>query len=141
MTTVAVRAGVMAADSRMTHEGRPTRCEKLFRRAGAVIGVAGDDAPALVFVDWYGTGRARPEVLIAGAADFHALVIDDRNRVWLFDKWCRGERIRAPFFAIGTGADAATAAMFMGANARRAVAVACRVDINSGLPVVYAQPR
>lgn len=141
MTTVAVRAGVMAADSRMTHDGRPTRCVKLFKRAGAVIGIAGDDAPALMFVDWYGTGRARPEMFVHGGADFHALVIDDKKRVFLFDKWCRGERLTSPFFAIGTGADAATAAMFMGADARRAVAVACKVDINSGLPVVWMRPK
>lgn len=141
MTTIAVRNRLMAADSRQTFESRPNRCEKLYRRAGAVIGVAGDEGPALVFVDWYGTGRARPEILVTGEADFHALVLDDKGRVFLFDKWCRGERIRAPFFAIGTGADAATAAMHMGADARRAVAVACKVDINSGLPIVYARAR
>lgn len=140
MTTIAVRGGEMAADSRMTHDGRPTRCVKLFKRAGAVIGVAGDDGPALVFVDWYGSAKARPEILVTGAADFHALVLDDRKRVWLYDKWCRGERITAPFFAIGTGADAATAAMYAGKNARQAVAIACKVDINSGLPVVYMRP-
>lgn len=141
MTTIAVRGGVIAADSRMTHSGRPTRCVKLFKRGGDVIGIAGDDAPALLFVDWYKSGRARPEMFVHGGADFHALVLDSKKRVWLYDKWCRGERITAPFFAIGTGADAATAAFWMGADARRAVAVACKVDINSGLPVVHERIR
>ncbi len=140
MTTIAVRGGLMAADSRMTHDGRMTRCVKLFKRAGAVIGLAGDDAPAMMFIDWYGSGRSRPEILVTGAADFHALVLDEKKRVWLFDKWCRGERITAPFFAVGTGADAAMGAMHAGADARRAVSIACKVDINSGLPVVYMRP-
>jgi hypothetical protein len=127
----------MAADTRMAIDGRMNRCEKLFRRAGALIGLAGDDAPALIFLDWYGTGRARPELLVTGEADFHALVLDDKRRIWLYDKWCRGERISEPFYAIGTGADAALGAMHMGASAVRAVKVACKIDINSGLPAVY----
>jgi ATP-dependent protease HslVU (ClpYQ) peptidase subunit len=141
MTTIAVRNGVMAADSQMTVAGTANRCMKLFRRHGSVIGVAGDDAPALLFVDWYGSGKARPEVLLRGGADFYALVLDPQKRIWLFDKWCRGELIREKFFAVGTGADLAFGAMHAGANARKAVAIACKRDINSGLPVVTMRPK
>jgi hypothetical protein len=93
-----------------------------------------------MFLDWYGTGRARPEILVTGESDFEALVLDGKGRVFWFDKWCRGERV-PPQFAIGTGADAATASMLEGRNARRAVATACKVDINSGLPVVWMRPK
>lgn len=141
MTTIAVRNGIIAADSRMTVDGRMTKCVKLFRRGGDVLGLAGDDAPALMFVDWYGTGKPRPHLLVEGNSDFHVLALDSKRRVFLYDKWCRGERITAPFFAIGTGADAAMGAMYAGADARRAVAVACKVDINSGLPVVWMRPK
>jgi hypothetical protein len=137
MTTIAYSRAerVLAADSRQTFHSRPIKCEKLYRRAGAVIALAGDEGPGLLFLDWYGSGRARPELLVTGEGDFEALVLDDKKRLWRFDKWCRGERIRARYFAIGTGADIALGAMEAGASARAAVRIACMHDINSGLPV------
>lgn len=137
MTTIAVKAGVMAADSRMTFGDRASRCDKLYRRAGAIIGVAGDASPALLFVDWYGTGRPRPELFVTGEAEFYALVLDDRGRIFLFDKWCKGERIRESSYAIGSGADLAVGAMDAGKSAIAAVKIACKRDVNSGLPVVF----
>lgn len=137
MTTIAYSRPerLIAADSRQTFDGRPSTCEKLYRRAGAVIGLAGDEGSGLLFLDWYGTGRCRPELLVVGEGDFEALVLDDKARLWRFDKWCRGERISAKYFAIGTGADAALGALHAGASARAAVRIACKIDINSGLPV------
>lgn len=140
MTTIAIKNGIMAADSRMTVDGRMSKCIKIFRRHGDILGVAGDDAPALLFLDWYMSGKPRPNQLIEGNADFHVLVLDKKRRIWLYDKWCRGEQITAPFYAIGTGADAAMGAMHSGVSARRAVAIACKVDVNSGLPVVTMKP-
>jgi hypothetical protein len=135
-----VRSGLMAADSRQTFNGRPNRCVKIYARGGAVIGLAGDEGPGLLFLDWHGSGRSRPELLVLGEGDFEALVLDDRLRLWRYDRWCRGERIHEKFFAIGTGADAAMGAMHAGATARRAVEIACKLDINSGLPVVVMKP-
>jgi hypothetical protein len=140
MTTIACRNGVMAADSRMTINGRMSTCVKIFKRDGDVLGLAGDDAPALLFLDWYGSGKPRPSILVDGNADFYVLVLDKQKRMWLYDKWCRGEHITARYYAIGTGADAAMAAMRAGASAKRAVAIACTIDINSGLPVKCMRP-
>ena len=141
MTVIAVRAGVMAADTRRTDNGTITTCTKLFYRGGDIIGLAGDDGPALLFVDWYKSGRAKPEIFVTGEADFFALVLDSRRRVWLYDKWCRGEQIRAPFYAIGTGADAALGAMHAGKSAIEAARIACKIDMHCGLPVTYMSIR
>lgn len=145
MTTIAVRNGIMAADSRTTvsTEGggdRFFKCEKLYRKTGAdnkdvIIGLAGESAPGLVFLDWYGTGNEPPARLLDGEGDFTALVLT-RKGLFEYDKWCRGEQIKMRFYAVGSGAKAALGAMQMGANALTAVKVACKIDPCSAGPVL-----
>ncbi len=149
MTTIATRGGVIAADSQttvQTDEGgsRKFRCEKLYPvlddkgRKVAIIGTAGESFSSLVFVDWYRAGAkadAKPSELIDGDADFTCVVLT-RSGLYEYDKWCRGERILNRFYAVGSGAKAALGAMYMGANARQAVKIACKVDPYSAGPIV-----
>lgn len=144
MTTIAIRKGVMAADSQTTtatEEGgsRKFKCSKLYRKTvdgkDVIIGTAGENAPGLVFVDWYGTGQPAPEILVHGEADFTCVVLT-ANGLYEFDKWCRGELILEDFYAIGSGAKAALGAMRMGASAVKAVEIACQIDTYSSPPVV-----
>ena len=143
MTTIVYRDGVMAADSRVTITteaggARVGRCEKLYRVKGCIIGTAGESAPGLVFIDWYKAGRKNdkvPEALILGSADFTALVLTPHG-LFEYDRWCRGEKILNKFYAIGSGAKAALGAMHMGANAIRAVRIACEIDPYSSPPIV-----
>lgn len=141
MTTIAVRNGIMAADSRVTSDGensgtRYFRTEKLFRKGRDLIGLAGESEPGLIFLDWYGSGKKdAPGVLIDGEADFTALVLT-RKGLFEYGKYCRGERVLEPFYAIGSGAKAALGAMHMGADARRAVQIACKIDPYSAPPIV-----
>jgi hypothetical protein len=147
MTVIAVKDGVMATDSRYTSETesggiRMGTCTKLYAKRAmfngveqdVVIGVAGEGFPALVFVDWFGTGQPPPDNLIHGEADFTALVMA-KDGVWEFDKWCRGEKSLDPFQAAGCGSKGALTAMHMGASATKAVEVTCRVDPFCGPPI------
>lgn len=139
MTTVAYRAGVMAADSRITEDSeaggtRLGKCEKLYRKADAIIGLAGESEPGLVFLDWYGSGKEAPEILVHGEADFSALVLTDKG-LFSYGRWCRGEKVLNKFWAIGSGAKAALAAMECGAGAVEAVRIACKVDPYSAPPI------
>jgi ATP-dependent protease HslVU (ClpYQ) peptidase subunit len=140
VTTIAYRDGVMASDSQVTvatEEGgsRKFKCEKLYRKGSAIIGTAGESAPGLIFVDWYGTKKKAPSRLLAGEADFTALVLTDAG-LFEYDKWCRGEKILEPFYAIGSGCKAALGAMHQGASAVRAVEIACLVDTYSSPDIV-----
>lgn len=138
MSVVAAKDGVMAADSRITCNGLVATCTKIFRRGGDLIGVVSvDDGAGLLFLDWYKSGRSRPEILVTGDADFYALVLDEYQRLFLYDKWCRGEQLREKFFAIGTGADLAMGAMEAGKTAPQAARIACKRDMHCGLPVVF----
>jgi ATP-dependent protease HslVU (ClpYQ) peptidase subunit len=141
MTTIAYKDGVMAADSRCTvgSEGggdRVFRCEKLFHRHGALIGTAGESGSGLIFVDWYGSGDDAPSELIDGGAEFDCIVVDVKGAIWLFDRWCKGERVLEPFWAVGSGAKAALGAMHAGASAKRAVEIACKIDPWSAPPII-----
>lgn len=52
------------------------------------------------------------------------------------DTTCVMIRIDDDFAAIGSGANAALAAMHCGRSPSEAVKIACKVDMNSGLPVI-----
>lgn len=150
MTTIAFRNGVLAADSQTTthtEEGgsRLFRCVKLYpkvvKHADApdehvIIGTAGESFSSLLFVDWYGTSdKEIPERLLTGEADFTCIVLTQAG-LFEYDKWCRGEKILEPFYAVGSGAKAAMAAMHAGASAKRSVEIACLIDPYSRPPVV-----
>lgn len=146
MTTIVYRDGIMAADSRCTMNteaggSRVSKCEKLYRKTtvdkeDVIIGLAGDSGPGLVFLDWFGTGvKEPPASLIEGDGDFTALVLR-RAGLFEYDKWCRGEQVRGRFYAVGSGAKAALGALYMGASAKRAVQIACKIDPYSAGPIV-----
>lgn len=146
MTTICYRDGVMAADSRVTidSEGggaRVFRCEKLYRvktynGKRCLVGLAGGSFDGLAFLDWLVSKTSEPpQRLIDGDAAFTALVLNQHG-LFEYDKWCRPERIIEPFYAVGSGAKAALGALHMGASARRAVAVACKIDPYTALPIV-----
>lgn len=144
MTTIVYRDGIMASDSRSTAESeaggsRVFKCVKMYEKivpgeGRVVIGTAGEGYPALLFVDWYGTGKEPPGTLIDGDADFTCIVLSKRG-LWEYDKWCRGEKVIGKFYAIGSGAKAALGALHMGANAAQSVRVACKIDPYSAGPI------
>lgn len=147
MTTIVVVGNTMAADSRVTIEteaggARTFKCQKIFRkkdgRKDVLIGTAGESAPGLIFVDWFGSGKPRPGELIEGEADFTCLVLYRNGALFEYDRWCRGEKIMEPFYSVGSGAKAALGALHAMSvkDARRACAIACKIDPYSAPPIV-----
>lgn len=145
MTTIAYRDGVLAADSCVTtstEAGGSTRAngEKLYRKTlpggrEVILATAGESFPALVFVDWYGTGKEPPSSLIDNECDFTVLILE-AEELYEADKWCRPERITAPFYAIGSGRKEALAAMACGKSAKKAVEIASLTDPYTRGPIV-----
>lgn len=137
MTTIAYRAGVLAADSRVsiTTEGGGDRffdrSKKLIRKGNAIIALAGESSPGMVFAAWYGSGKKPPSRLIDGGADFTALVLTPKG-LFEYDAYCEPERVDEEFYAIGSGAKAALGAMHMGASAIQAIEIAMKIDPSTG---------
>lgn len=98
-----------------------------------IIATAGEGAPGMIFVDWYGK-RGKPPALLADT-DFVCLVLDE-DGLWEFDNYCRAEKIEEAFYAIGTGGNVALGAMHRGATAHEAVEIAKLVDPYTGGDVV-----
>lgn len=148
MTTIAYDGESLAADSQETSEteaGGATKhvCAKLFRkRVGegrkaydVIIATAGETFPGMVFVDWYGSGKDIPRVLIDHDPDFTVLILTPHGLLEA-DKYCRPIERTEKFYAIGSGRKEALAAMACGKSAADAVRIAARFDNYTGGRVI-----
>lgn len=144
MTTIAYKDGIIAADSRATYTteaggSRKHICTKLYRKQitegrktfDVIIATAGESSPSLVFLDWYGTGTPIPDVLLHHGGDFTCLILRP-DGLFEVDVMCRPDPIMEPFYAIGSGAKEALAAMHCGKSAIEAVRVASVYDPYTG---------
>lgn len=151
MTTIVYRDGVMAADSCITmsdesagdHKGT---CVKLFRLPkikdslpACIVGLQGESSPGMAWLEWYKGGQEDDDLkshIRSSGADFTALVLY-RHGLFVWDSWLVPERIEDDFYAIGSGTKAAYGALHMGADAVKAVEVACLVDPYTAGPVKH----
>lgn len=135
MTTVAWRAGVIAADRQL--DGWMNAC-KLFRlKDGSILSGAGHLDDIIEVAAWI-NGGCKPDQKpdFSGqpkdeSTDF-LVACPDGKAYWLTDPWLRRVEIRDDFYAIGSGAKIALGAMAAGASAKRAIEIACRFDEATG---------
>jgi hypothetical protein len=135
MTTIAFRWGVLASDSMCCRGSwiNPYPAEKLFRLPdGGVAGVTGEYAEAMGFVAWLqGHEQAdRPPLSEASVIRLHkdgSLTIYEGSASY---------DIKPDFAAFGSGGMAANAAMYMGADAAKAIEVASLLDDGTGGKIV-----
>lgn len=142
MTTVAYRAGVLAADSlSVIGETRvPERCQKVFYLAnGGAVAIGGYYSCLLDFVRWLGTaaeGRDPGERPALGEHDF-VVHLTAAGLVEVYEDGADAYRFDGTYMAWGSGADIALGAMFEGASAEKAIKAAAHFNINTGLPVQF----
>jgi hypothetical protein len=146
MTTIAFRDGWMAADSQETNDTLKSTCTKIFKKKDekgrpVLLGTAGGSYTGMIYVDWFGSGKERPEKIrdIFEDEDFH-IIIWDGKKLWEVNwLWRPIEVTNTKFFAIGSGAAVALGAMEMGASAFEAVVTAKKYDTYTGGRVVSKQ--
>jgi ATP-dependent protease HslVU (ClpYQ) peptidase subunit len=143
MTVIAYRDGVMAGDSySLAGATIASMATKVLRRQsdGALIGCAGCAMLITGIQDWFlaGENGERP-ALNDGDREADALIARPDGRVEEHNK-SGFERLEGPFFAIGSGIEAALAAMHAGCGAVVAAEIACKVRSDCGglIRVVYA---
>lgn len=142
MSVVVYRDGVLAADSKAyggKYQTSPGLKRKVHRlpdgtRVGVTTCVIG---MAERFVQWMEAG-ADPEGWGADPKpDLRAIIVRPDGQVFLCDDGLHfSGPIETSRYAIGSGAEFALGAMSMGADAVRAVEVACEHDFHSGGPVI-----
>lgn len=146
MTTIAIRDGVVACDSRISSGGGTiavgaaakayvnTKHRVIFTGAG-IVASWHDLARRLAAMRKLPWQKTNPSAFDIGIdSDTVLYVVDREGAVYCFESkgWYKEE---GKFHAAGSGQDAALAAMHMGASAYKAVEIACLVDSGSGLPV------
>lgn len=126
MTTICWDGKTLAADSQ-AHTTFKSRIRKLYRLPdGAIFGAAGLVQEALAVLAWL-EGGEKPGDL----ENFEGLIVTEAGASVIGMRLMR-EPVLEPFYAIGSGAHFALAAMALGASAVEAVRIASRFDPGTG---------
>lgn len=142
MTTIAYKDGMMAGDTKINGGKIDTFAfmKKVIKIDGCLIGATGNiDIIQWFFKNFRGSWVTRNYVSthslnLNGKDDvFEALVVTPKKKIFLFEeKMFPVEVGTVGYIAIGSGADVATGALYMGASPLQAVAAAIRHDIYTG---------
>lgn len=137
MTTIAYKAGVLAADRQVTCgtsiEGRFTKIVK--RADGAMCGVTGASSLCAGFIRWFLDNGAQGQPDMVSRLDSNqrveAVIVRPDGKLECHEPngWFEFE---AECYAIGSGGDFATGAMAAGLGAEEAVRLAMRYDSLTG---------
>jgi ATP-dependent protease HslVU (ClpYQ) peptidase subunit len=124
---------VMVCDSKCTSGPEWFPMTKAMRHEDALIGVAGNVKDAVAWLDWYTSGKkgGRPKV-----EDGFAAIILRRDGVYGVSSDAFEMPIERGYHGIGSGGGYAVAAFKAGAQAKKAVEIACEIDVNSGGTVI-----
>jgi hypothetical protein len=133
MTTIAARAstGEIAADSMVSGDDSFYLVQKLRLGKGSIYGACGDWDKCLKML----------QVLESGGeldSDTDVTVLELRaDGLWIYEGTIIPARIKNDYWAIGTGAPYAVAAMHCGKSVQEAVEIACMYDTSSHGPIDY----
>lgn len=129
MTTIIAdaRAGLMASDSQWTDGDVIGSVRKVFRVRGDLVGFAGTAEHIMATLAWFRAGFVGQP-----PRDECTALILRRGGIFTWSPVDGEMREDAPFFAIGTGGQAARAAMLAGADCRKAIRIASTIDAGTG---------
>ena len=137
MTTIAADHSMMVADSKVSDdEGWPSySARKIVRFKNGVAGAAGESGNCMRFLAW-ALRNFEPPCPEFSKADFKGLILTPEG-LHIFERGfpCAEPLYKTSAFAIGSGEQAARAAMLMGCSPIYAVRLACKLDDLSGLPL------
>jgi len=133
MTTVAYKAGVIAADTMMcAHNAFDGHVTKIAKFGGLLAGAGGSSAMCRMWFDWLRGGlNGEPPKQIANEFDLDAFAVIPGGRLLYWD----GQGMlhcRAEMYAVGSGAKFALGAMHAGATPEEAVRAAMAFDCFTG---------
>ncbi len=139
MTTVAVRDGVMAADTQLS-AGTIHRVQKVFELpGGGCVGGCGEWSKAYAAISWLLGGRQGDAPEFENA---ELVILKPDGTVWIACERFPEFPILDNVAAIGCGSAAAMALMHHGLSAKDAVRATCKTDPGSSEPVqVYKLPK
>jgi len=137
MTTVAVRDGIMAADTQGQFEGTIMEMHKIFKIRDELIGICGNFDRAILFIQAYKQNKIIPKENgnDKDDSDFDYLLLNNKGLYLATGFHGPRVKIHERFWSIGSGKDAAITAMRMGATSKEAVKMASLCDVYTGSKV------
>jgi hypothetical protein len=131
MTTIAAcfSKREIAADSMVTLEGACYSVNKLRKGALSVYGAAGEWDACLKFLQAIEINKLEDLEVDVTLLELR------KDGLWVYESCLVPSKIKNDFYAIGSGAPYAIAAMKLGCTPTEAVAIACEFDPASRLPV------
>lgn len=134
MTVIVWDGKTLAADKRGSSHGYGYTVTKVHRlRDGGLVALSGDGDSAMALLVWLNAAR-NPALYPPEQKDNDtcAFVVEPDGRTVSYGKSPYPQVIEDRTYAMGHGRDFALAAMHMGADARKAVEVACALDFFCG---------
>ena len=139
MTIIAWDGKTLAADRRVCYNDEIFVTTKIFKNNLGIFGVAGEGVFCYEVLSWIKKNRVIknwPKKL--NKEDFAVILFITNKKEILFYADCPlCDKLEVPFVAIGSGAQYARAAMFLGKTAKEAVEVACMFDPYCGNGIDY----
>lgn len=146
MTILVYRNNVLAADRQVTDTGsnRKYEWQKIHMLDDALVGISGDMFRGVTFLKLYRSGIRKdfanvPDAWLQGLdeeIDFEAIIIKEKS-IKIYNQLLVPLDISdVSYYAMGSGADVAYGALYMGATAEEAVKAAIAVDTQSGFGAV-----
>lgn len=123
----------IAADTMISGEDHHYSTPKLRKLRSSVIGAAGEWKQILEFYK-----RLKSKKALENEADVTAIELR-RDGIWIYESTIIPVRIEQPFFAVGTGAGYAIAAMHLGKTPKEAVEIAALFDPCTRGPISVVQ--
>lgn len=124
----------MASDSMLSGDCGPSySAVKIYRLKDALLGVAGVFASCVEFVNWLKAGGDREK--LPEMEGVCALKLTPKG-IWFYDECATPYAVRDKFAALGSGEQAALAALHLGLSPKDAVKVAAKVDCGTGGRIV-----
>jgi len=135
MTTIAANLQGMSGDKQNTYGDQKFHNTKIFKIHQSIIGLAGDCDQCEIFLAWYKNKKNpadKPE-------EFDEIEVLELTKFGLYIYPASLSRMKVddPFYAIGSGSQAALAAMHLGKNPIEAVEIASIIDPSTGGGVDY----
>ena len=128
MTAIVANRKMMVGDTLIDTGGVRSFNRKVFKcKNGDIIGVSGDYAKALKFVQWW-EKKDGPQP----KGDYECLLLDTTGGLTIWEENGTAITVKDEFYAIGEGAQACLAVMHMGGSPKKAVQIAKKVNVQVG---------
>lgn len=132
MTVVCFDGKTMAADRQGEFYCTKTSRKKIRRVGDLLVGGSGEARASEALIQWLANGADVDNFPRFAEGDKADVLVASKDGLRLFQSSPYPMVLENKFFAIGSGCDAAMAAMHLGLDARRAVEVACVVCTGCG---------